>query len=68
MRVSGKKRDYFRFIGSLAECRAAYDKYTGHAHEWSDIEATPSGSNVPPGCYVGLDGVLRETATDEEII
>jgi Family of unknown function (DUF5906) len=38
---SGGKRDTLLMLGSLHDCRAAFDKHAGYPHEWSDI--VPSG-------------------------
>ena len=65
-------RARFRFLGSLTECRAAYDKHTGSAHDWDEAASAPSGSGggaakPPPGCHFGPDGVLYD-ANGEEVI
>jgi hypothetical protein len=61
-------RDSFRFVGPLAECRSAYDKHAGAAHDWSNITSTPAANtNIPPDWYVGSDGKLYN-ANDEEAV
>ena len=45
-RASGD-RDRFRFLGSLAECRAAYDKHTGFPRDWTEFG--PSRGQRPAG-------------------
>ena len=70
-RVPGD-RDRFRFLGSLAECRAAYDKHTGAARDWGEATSAPpsnggGAAKAPPGCHFGADGVLYD-ASGEEVV
>jgi hypothetical protein len=78
MRIPGGGHDRFRFLGSLTECRAAYDKHTGTPHDWDDAtSATPVKAvntsppaktvDIPPGCYRGADGVIYD-ANHEAVI
>ena len=46
-RASGD-RDWFRFLGSLTECRAAYDKHTGTAHDWDNAASIGGGGGQAP--------------------
>jgi hypothetical protein len=48
VRVPGTpyRRERLRFLGSLDDCRAAYDKHTGHAHEWDSVTPPPHRAAV----------------------
>jgi hypothetical protein len=57
IRVPGAhhRRERMRLFGSLNDCRAAYDKYTEHTHEWDDNPGT-AGTAHAVLHHIGPDG------------
>jgi hypothetical protein len=69
------RREQMRFVGSLKECRDAYDAHGGTKHEWDDIPTSPRLK--PPvrpklkplgnGLYRGNDGLIYDAKGREAI-
>jgi hypothetical protein len=77
-RLSGtRNREQMRFVGSLKECRRAYDAHGGAKQKWDDAPTSPPlkppvvpGVKLKPlgnGLYRGSDGLIYDAKGREAI-